>query len=203
MALMLSQMDATTAAGVVNGLPDSLRADVTYRLGTMESIPVQSLRDLESCLDRELESARNVVPVGGPKPVAEILNRTGRSTEKQILKAIDKQDAEFGEAIRGFMFVYDDIANLTDREIQIILKKVDSRDLAIGLKGACDELKQRVFQNLGESVAEKLKEEIQYTGPVRMSDVERVQKATVAIVRELEVTGEITVVRGDSNDKFV
>ncbi|MFT5365902.1 MAG: flagellar motor switch protein FliG [Candidatus Latescibacterota bacterium] len=205
MALILSQLDPTQSAGVINGLPEEMQSDVAYRIARMDNISPQVLRELEEGLARDLQTilSGQITEIGGPKAVAEILNRTGRSTEKNVLERIDGQDAELGEKIRNQMFVYDDIANLTDREIQLILKEIDPRDLAVGLKGACEELQKRVFDNVSEEDAQKIKEEMKFSGPVRMSDVEAVQLRTVQTVRQLEEAGQITIVRGDSNDKFV
>ena len=106
-------------------------------------------------------------------------------------------------SVRNQMFVFDDIANLTDREIQLILREVDSKDLATALKGANDEMKDRIFGNVSERVGTMMKEEMDFSGPVRMSDVEEVQLRIVQTVRQLEEAGQVTIVRGDSNDQFV
>jgi flagellar motor switch protein FliG len=101
------------------------------------------------------------------------------------------------------MFVFDDIANLTDREIQMVLREVDSKELAMALKGANDRLKDRFVSNMSDRVAGMLKEDIEFMGPVRMSDVEDVQLRIVQTIRQLEDAGQVTVVRGDVNDVFV
>jgi flagellar motor switch protein FliG len=204
-ALILSQLDSTQAAGVLNGLPDELQSDVAFRIAQMDNINPQVLRELESGLARDLQNilSGQITEIGGPKAVAEILNRSGRTTEKNVIERIDKQDSTLGEQIRNQMFVYDDIANLTDREIQLVLDETDFRDLAVGLKGANEALQARIFKIFDDEKPAKLKEEIQFSGPVRMSDVEEVQLRTVKTVRQLEEAGKITIVRGDSNDVFV
>ena len=204
-ALILSQLEAAQAAGVLNGLPEELQADVSFRIAQMESISPQVLSELESSLADDLQSilSGQVTEIGGPKAVAEILNRTGRSTEKAVLERLDAQDPELAEDVRNQMFVFDDIANLTDREIQLILREVDSKDLATALKGANDEMKDRIFTNVSERVGTMMKEEMDFSGPVRMSDVEEVQLRVVQTVRQLEEAGQVTIVRGDSNDQFV
>ncbi len=171
----------------------------------MESISPQVLSELEMSLAEDLQSilSGQVTEIGGPKAVAEILNRTGRSTEKAVLERLDAQDPELAEDVRNQMFVFDDIANLTDREIQLILREVDSKDLSTALKGANDEMKDRIFTNVSERVGTMMKEEMNFSGPVRMSDVEEVQLRVVQTVRQLEEAGQVTIVRGDSNDQFV
>jgi flagellar motor switch protein FliG len=204
-ALILSQLDSTQSAGVLNGLSGEMQSDVIYRIARMENISPQVLRELEDGLARDLQAilAGQITEIGGPKAVAEILNRSGRSTEKHVLECLDKQDPELAEEIRNQMFVYDDIANLTDREIQLIIKEVDEKDLAIGLKGASEALQERVLANLSEEAAAKIKEEMRFSGPVRMSDVEEVQFRTVQRIRQLEEAGQLTIIRGDNRDKFV
>jgi flagellar motor switch protein FliG len=204
-SLILSQLDSTQAAGVLTGLPEELQADVAFRIAQMDNIQPQVLRDLEQSLANELQAilSGQITEIGGPKAVAEILNRTGRSTEKAVLERLDAQDPELAEEVRNQMFVFDDIANLTDREIQMILREVDTKDLAVALKGGSEELQERIFGNVSERVGTMIKEEIQFSGPVRMSDVEEVQLRVVQTVRQLEEAGQVTIVRGDSNDVFV
>ncbi|MEE2753796.1 MAG: flagellar motor switch protein FliG [Candidatus Latescibacterota bacterium] len=204
-ALILSQLESTQAAGVINGLSEELQADVSYRIATMESISPQVLRELEDSLAQDLQSilSGQVTEIGGPKAVAEILNQTGRSTEKAVLERLDAQDPELAEDVRNQMFVFDDIAALSDREIQLILREVDSKDLSTALKGANDEMKDRIFTNVSDRVGIMMKEEMEISGPVRLSDVEEVQLRIVQTVRQLEEAGQVTIIRGDSNDQFV
>ncbi len=204
-ALILSQLDASQAAGVLNGLAPEIQADVVYRITAMENLKPQTLRELEEGVARELQAilSGQITEIGGPKATAEILNRTGRSTEKNVLEWLDKQDPELAEEVRNQMFVYDDIANLKNDEIQLILDQTEFLDLAVSLKGANEKLRDRIFKILGDEKSAELKEKMQYSGPVRMSDVEAAQLRTVQTVRQLEEAGKITIVRGDSIDKFV
>ena len=204
-SLILSQLDANQAAGVFNALPESMQADVAYRIAQMNNISPQVLRELEESLASDLETllSGQVTEIGGPKAVAEILNNTGRSTERAVLERLDSQDPELAEHIRNQMFVFDDIAGLTDREIQMLLREVDTKDLAIALKGGSEELRERLFGNMSERVANMLREEMAFTGPIRMSDVEDVQLRIVQTVRQLEDAGQVTVIRGNTSDVFV
>ena len=204
-ALILSQLDGALSAGVLNGLKPELQADVSFRIAQMENVSPQVLRDLETCLARDLQAilSGQVTEVGGPKAVAEVLNNTGRSTEKDVLQRLDARDPELAEEVRNQMFVFDDIAKLTDREIQMILREVDTKDLAVALKGGSQELQDRIFGNVSERVGTMIKEEMEFSGPVRMSDVEDVQLRVVQTVRQLEEAGQVTIVRSDSTDTFV
>ena len=204
-AIILSQLESTQAAGVLNGLSEEMQADVSYRIATMDNISPQVLRELEESLANDLQAILQgqITEIGGPGAVAEILNRTGRSTEKAVLERLDAQDPELAEEVRNQMFVFDDIAKLTDREIQMILREVDSKDLAVALKGGSDEMKDRIFGNMSERVGTMIQEEMEFSGPVRMSDVEEVQLRVVQVVRQLEEAGQVTIVRGDTSDSFV
>ena len=204
-ALILSQLEPAQAAGVLNILPEELQSEVTYRVATMENIAPQVLREIEESLANELQAilTGQITEIGGPKKVAEILNMTGRSTEKAVLERLDSQDPEIAEEIRNMMFTFDDIAHLTDREIQLVLREVDTKDLAVALKGAAPEMQDRIFSNVSERVSQMIKEEMEFSGPVRMSDVEEVQLRIVQTVRQLEEAGQVTVTRGESQDVFV
>jgi flagellar motor switch protein FliG len=204
-ALILSQLDSNQAAGVLNGLRDDQQADVAFRIAGMNNISPQVLRDLEASLAGELETilSGQVTSIGGSKAVAEILNRTGRSTEKAVLERLDAQDPELAEGVRNQMFTFDDIGNLTDREIQLILREVDSADLAIALRGSTIEMQNRIFANVSDRVGQTMREEMDFAGPLRLSDVEEVQIRIVQTVRGLEEAGQIVIVRGDAQDQFV
>ena len=204
-ALILSQLDPSQAAGVLNILPEELQSEVTYRVAAMENISPQVLREIEDTLANELQAilTGQITEIGGPKKVAEILNMTGRSTEKAVLERLDSQDPEIAEEIRNMMFTFDDIANLTDREIQMVLREVDTKDLATALKGSAPEMQDRIFSNVSERVSQMIREEMEFSGPVRMSDVEEVQLRVVQTVRQLEEAGQVTVTRGETTDVFV
>ncbi|OGG46399.1 MAG: flagellar motor switch protein FliG [Candidatus Handelsmanbacteria bacterium RIFCSPLOWO2_12_FULL_64_10] len=204
-ALILSQLDPSQAAGVVAMLPEKLQADVTYRIATLDNISPQVLKQIEESLAEELQTVLSgqVAEIGGPKRVAEILNMTGRSTERAILEKLDGQDPEIAENIRNMMFTFDDIVRLTDREIQLVLREVDTKDLAVALKGAGPEIQDRVFSNVSERVGQMIKEEMEFLGPVRLSDVEEVQLRVVQTVRQLEEAGQVAVLRGETQDVYV
>ncbi|MBI2951880.1 flagellar motor switch protein FliG [bacterium] len=204
-ALILSQLDPGQAAGVVAMLPEKLQADVTYRIATLDNISPQVLKQIEESLAEELQTVLSgqVAEIGGPKRVAEILNLTGRSTERAILEKLDGQDPEIAENIRNMMFTFDDIVRLTDREIQLVLREVDTKDLAVALKGAGPEIQDRIFSNVSERVGQMIKEEMEFLGPVRLSDVEEVQLRVVQTVRQLEEAGQVAVLRGEAQDVYV
>ena len=203
-ALILSQLESIQASGILADLPERMQADVAYRIATMENITPAVLKEIEEALEASL---RDILggnqDVGGPQVVADILNLTGSTTEKNVLDQMDAQDPEVAEAVRNLMFVFADIAKLTDRELQLVVREVDQKDLVTALKGADEELKDKILGNLSERVRTYINEEMEFQGPMRLSEVEEVQLRIVQQVRQLEEQGQVTIVKGDSEDTFV
>jgi len=203
-ALILSQLDANQAGGILANLPVRMQADVGYRIATMEKITPNVIKQIEESLESSLrDMLAGNQDVGGPKVIADMLNCTGRSVEKNVLDQMDGQDPEAAEVVRNLMFVFADIAKLTDREIQAVLTQVDQKDLVVALKGASDELKDKMLGNMSEKVRKFISEEMEFLGPMRLSEVEEVQLRIVQQVRLLEEKGQVTIVRGDADDQFI
>jgi flagellar motor switch protein FliG len=203
-ALILSQLDPGQASGILAQLPERMQSDVAYRIATMENITPAVLKEIEEALEQSL---RDILggnqDVGGPKVVADILNLTGSSVEKNVLDQMDAQDPEIAEAVRNLMFTFADISKLTDRELQVLLREVDQKDLVVALKAAEEELKDKILGNMSERVRTFISEEMEFLGPMRLSEVEEVQLRIVQQCRQLEEQGQITIVRGDTSEEFV
>lgn len=152
---------------------------------------------MASVMSQQFENA------GGVEAVAEILNVTDRATERSLLENLAQEDPDLVEEIRRLMFVFDDIAKFTAKDIQTVLKNVESSQLAMALKGASEDLKQKILGNMSSRAADMLREEMEYLGPVRLSAVEQVQQQIVDIIRRLEDAGEITVNAGDEVEEFI
>jgi flagellar motor switch protein FliG len=203
-ALILSQLEAEQASGILAQLPERLQSDVAYRIATMENITPNVLKEIEESLEASLKDMLGGnKDVGGPKVVADILNLTGSSVEKNVLDNMDGQDPEVAESVRNLMFVFEDISKLSDREIQAVMKEVDQKDLVVALKSASDEMKEKILGNMSERVRTFITEEMEFQGPMRLSEVEEVQLRIVQMVRQLEEQGQVTIARGDSDDQFV
>jgi flagellar motor switch protein FliG len=136
---------------------------------------------------------------GGVKSLAEILNQVDRSTERNVLESISNADGELGEEVRRRLFVFEDIAKLDDRGIQLILREADQKDLALALRGVAEEVKGRILANMSERGAQMLKEEMEFQPPQRRRVVEEAQGRIVAIVRKLEESDELVVSRGETD----
>ena len=125
-----------------------------------------------------------------------ILNSADRGTEKLILEELEKEDAELADEIRKRMFIFEDVITLDDASIQRVVREVDSKDLAKALKGASEEVKERIFRNISKRASEMLREDLDFMGPVRLREVEEAQQRIVGIIRRLDEAGEIIISRG-------
>jgi len=192
-ALILANLKPKQAASILSQLPENMQADIAYRIATMERTSPEFVRDIEQILKQQIDTAfgADLKKLGGTEAVASILNSVNRSAEKAILESIRDRDPELADEISSMMFLFEDIVKLSDFAVQRILKEVDTKTLAMALKAANDELKEKVLRNVSERVAEMLKDEMEYLGPVRVRDVENAQKRIVEVVRELEQAGEI------------
>jgi len=203
-ALILSQLDPEQAAGILAHLPERMQAEVAYRIATMENITPNVLKQIEESLEANL---RDILggnqDVGGPKVVADILNLTGSSVEKSVLEQMDSADPEIAEEVRNMMFVFGDLVKLTDKELQVLLKEVEQKDLVVALKGADEELRDKVLGNMSERVRQFILEEMEFLGPTRLSEVEEVQLRIVQLCRQLEDQGQIVITRGDASETMV
>lgn len=204
-ALIMSHLPAQMAADVLSGLPSTKQLDVIRRVAHMEQTSPEVISDIEKTLRNRLNSSFNtkLEKAGGVPMVAQILNVTDRMTNKGILESLEQQDIELADEIRRLMFVFDDLLKLDDKSIQVLLKEVDNSQWSVALKGANDEIKQKVFGNLSQRAAEMLKEEMEYLGPVRLSDVEAMQQQIVDTVRRLEDSGEIVVAGGNAGEQMI
>ena len=202
--LILSQLDPSQAAGILSQLPERIQADVAYRVATMGNITPGVLKQVEESLEANLKDILSGnKDVGGPKTIADMLNLTGTSVEKNILERLDAQDPEIAEVVRNLMFVFDDISNLNDREIQILLREVEQKDLVIAMKTASEDVKEKLLSNMSDRVRQFMEEEMEFLGPMRLSEVEEIQLRIVRKLRQLEAQGQVAISRGNVDDTFV
>jgi flagellar motor switch protein FliG len=162
------------------------------------------IREVEGTLQRRMADVVNqrFEKSGGVESVAGILNLSDRSTEKGILESLEEESPELVEEIRRLMFVFEDIMLVDDRGVQQVLKEIDTGDLALALKTASDELKEKIFRNMSERASALLKEEMEYMGPVRLSEVENAQQKIADVVRRLEEAGEL-IIQGRGGEEEV
>jgi len=201
-ALVLSHLPATMASEILVGLEPERQVEVITRIANMDQTSPEVIKEVERGLENRLAGlvAEGFERTGGVKAVAEMLNLAGRATEKAIMEGLAEDNPDLVEEIRRLMFVFEDILRVDDRGIQSVLKEVENEELALALRTASDELKGKIFSNMSERAGQLIKEEMEYMGPVRVSDVEAAQQKIVDIVRRLEDAGEI-IIRGKGGDK--
>lgn len=194
-ALILTHLDPDQSGQVVRHLPQAVRSDVMLRMATLEEIPPGVMKEISDVLQHELNrvGATSVRKVGGVKLVADILNRLDHSSEEAVLSAISQSHPDLAEQIRQMMFVFEDLVALDDRAMQQILKDVAKEQVAIALKAAKDEVKEKFFKNMSSRAVEILKEDMEAKGPVKLSEVEKAQQGILKIAQKLAEEGKIVI----------
>ena len=205
-SLILTQLAPAQAAAVLADLPPELQAEVILRIATMERISPEVLRQLEEVLETQFESTatRDLSVSGGAKSVAEILNLIDTLSERRIMGVLEGEDANLANEIKNLMFVFEDMILLDDRSIQKVLKEVETKDLAVAMKAASEDVKHKIFTNVSERVGMMIREEIEFLGPMRLSEVEAAQQRIVEAVRRLEGEGQVVITgRGGGKDDII
>lgn len=194
-ALVLAHLAPAMASEVLVALSAERQIDVVTRIARMEQTSPDVIKEVERGLEKRLSGmmTERFEKVGGALAVAEILNLSGRAAEKTILEGLEQITPELVDDIRRLMFVFEDIMRVNDKGIQSMLKEVDNEELALALRTASEELKEKIFRNMSERAVTLIKEEMEFMGPVRVSDVEAAQKKIVDVVRRLEDAGEIII----------
>ena len=194
-ALILAHLQPKQASEVLAALQPKKQIDVVKRIARMGQTTPEAIRQVEKGLESKLSSIVNqdLERTGGVESIAEVLNLVDRATEKGILETLEEEDADLVEQIRRLMFVFDDILLVDNKGIQAVLKEIDQEELALALKGASEDVKAKVFKNMSERAAALAKEDMEYMGPVRLSDVEAAQQRIVDVIRRLEEAGELII----------
>lgn len=202
-ALVLAYLNPDQTAHILRGLDPDLGSEIVLRMARMDKVMPDALRVVEGTLgsDSDVSLSRDVTTAGGPEIVAEVLNHVASGLERDLLDGVAVEDVELSEEIKDLMFVFEDITGLDDKAITRILRDVETRELALALKVASDELKDRILGSMSNRARDALLEEIDFLGPVRVSDVEKAQAEIVQTARALEEAGEIVI--GGSDDMVV
>jgi flagellar motor switch protein FliG len=204
-ALILSHLRPPQAAEIIAGLPPDRQLAVIRRVATMGQTNPDIIKEVEHGLENRMASvmSQQFEKAGGVPNVAEILNVTDRATERSLLESLAQEDPELVEEIRRLMFVFDDILRLSDKDIRTVLKNVETAQWAMALKKASEELKAKIMGNLSSRAADMLREEMEYLGPTKLSEVERVQQQIVDVVRRLEDSGEVVLHGNDEEEQLI
>jgi len=203
-ATILVHLERDQACEILANFTDRLRNDVVLRIATLDGVQPAALRELNDVLTKLLSGNENIKKssLGGVRAAAEILNFMSGEQEGSVMDNIKNYDNDMAQKIMDEMFVFDNIIDIDDRGIQLLLREVQSEMLIIALKGASQDLREKIFKNMSQRAAEMMREDLDSKGPVRLSEVETQQKQILQIVRRLSDEGQI-VLGGKGEDSFV
>lgn len=203
-ATILVHLERDHACEVLSFFTERLRNDVVLRIATLDGVQPSALRELNDVLTNLLMGNENVKkkPMGGVRTAAEILNFMSSEYEASVMENLKQYDEKMAQEIMDEMFVFDDIIDIDNRGIQTILREVQSEVLIVALKGAKEELREKIFKNMSQRAADMMREDLEAKGPVRLSEVEANQKEILSTVRRLAEEGQI-ILGGKGEDQFV
>jgi flagellar motor switch protein FliG len=201
-ATILAHLPSQQAADVLRQLEPSTQADIAMRMARLDAVPETALQELDGIVERQTKEATTVktAKLGGVKAAADMINLLGPG-QGTMIEAIQAEDAELGELIKDALFVFDNLLDIDDRGMQAILREVQADTLATALKGADEEICEKIFKNMSKRAAEILRDDIASKGPVRLSEVEQAQKEVLAVAFRLAEEGSIVLAGG--GDEFV
>lgn len=203
-AVVLAKVRPEHAARVLAELPQDFAAECVMRMLAMEPVQRDILEKVETTLRTEfMSNLARTSKRDSHELMAEIFNNFDRQTESRFMGALEGKSNESADRIKALMFVFEDLGKLDSGGIQTLLRAVDKSDLALGLKGASDTLRNLFFTNMSERGGKLLKEDMASMGPVRLKDVDAAQTRMVAIAKELSARGEIVLSDGKSEDELI
>ncbi|MBZ4194966.1 MAG: flagellar motor switch protein FliG [Candidatus Contendobacter sp.] len=203
-ALVLASLQVEQAAEIVNLLPGALRDEALLRVATLEQVPSDALTELNEVIEKQVMRNINAAAtskIGGPKRAAEILSRLDAGVEGQILDSIREIDADLGTKIEDLMVVFENLLNVSDRDIQALMREVSSETLLMALRGAEEAVRNKIMGNMSRRAADLLRDDLESMPPVKLSDVEAAQKDIMSTAKRLAEAGEITL--GAKGDQLV
>ena len=203
--MVLSHVPAPVSAAVLGGLPAVKQLAVIQRIAEMGQTSPEAIDEVENGLSNRMAlfMTQSYQKAGGIPAVAEMLNVSDRATERNILDGLSRERPELVEEIRRLMFTFEDIVKIGDKDIQQVLKNVETSQWAMALKGASQALQEKVMKNMSQRASEMLKEEMEFLGKVRLSEVEAIQQKVVDIIRSLEESGQLSRPSGEDQEEFV
>ncbi|WP_194723091.1 flagellar motor switch protein FliG [Noviherbaspirillum malthae] len=203
-ATILVHLERYHACEVLTFFTERLRNDVVLRIATLDGVQPTALRELNEVLTKLMAGNENLKkkPIGGVRAAAEILNFLSGEIEQSVMDNLKNYDNDMAQKIMDEMFVFDNIIDIDDRGIQVLLREVQSESLIVALKGATQELREKIFKNMSQRAAEMMREDLESKGPVRLSEVEAQQKEILQIVRRLADEGQI-ILGAKGDDAFV
>jgi flagellar motor switch protein FliG len=203
-ALVLSHLNPAQAAGLLSSLPADLRSDVTLRMASLDQISPEIITKIAGVIGAKLKSLGELSreSYGGVNAVAEMINRLDSNAGREILEFIEKENPALGETIRHLMFVFEDLLLLDVNAVKELLAKVDRKILTVALKGTSEQMKNHMLAGMSQRGAEMLREDMEALGPIKIKEVEAAQQQIIAVVRQLEQEGVISL-KGSTGEQYV
>lgn len=202
-AIVISYLDADQSADVLSTFDEKVRLDIMMRVASLDSVQPQALAELNSILEQQFagNASTSASQIGGVKCAADIMNFMDSTIEGDLMDSIREIDADLGNEIEDLMFVFENLKDVDDRGIQTMLREISSDLLILALKGADDELQDKIFSNMSSRAADLLRDDLEAKGPVKVSEVETAQKEILTIARRLADAGEIVL--GGSGEEML
>lgn len=203
-ALILVHLDPSVASDILSMLPEEIKSDVAFRIANLDKVISGMVEEIDKVFEEILSNKDQSATqeAGGVSRLAEILNSIDGGTAEQIIDDIEENNPDLADEIKQMMFVFEDIVLVDDKGLQKVLRSIESQELAVALKAASEEVKNKIFKNMSERAAEILKEEMEVSGAVRMKDVTDAQQKITRIVQEMERKGEL-IISGRGGEEFI
>jgi flagellar motor switch protein FliG len=202
-AIVLAYLEADQAAEVLVHLPANTRSDIMVRIATLDGVQPSALSELDDIMEKTFagKGTTRTSALGGAKAAANIINNLEPSQEGVIMEQITQTDEQLGSRIQDLIFVFDNLLEIDDRSMQELLRQVASDKLLLAMKGAEDDMKEKIFKNMSQRAAEMLKDDLESKGPVKISEVEGAQKEILQTARKLAEAGAIQL--ASKGDEYV
>jgi len=193
--VVIAYLDPDQAAAVLSYFDEKVRLDLILRISALDRVQPQAMQELNDMLESQFVGARTSqsTTLGGVRQTADIMNYIDSNIEAELMDAIRDNDENLAQQIQDMMFVFDNLADVDDRSIQVILREISTDMLVLALKGADTSLQEKIFRNMSKRAAELLRDDLEAKGPVRVSEVELAQKEILSVARRLADEGEIVL----------
>lgn len=203
-AIVVAYLDPDQAGEVLSHFDHKVRLDIILRVSSLNTVQPAALKELNLILEKQFSgnTSTSRASLGGVKRAADIMNYLDSSIEGQLMDSIREVDEDLSGQIEDLMFVFDNLADIDDRGIQVLLREVSSDVLVMALKGADEAIKEKIFKNMSKRAGELLRDDLEAKGPVRVSDVENAQKEILTIARRMAEAGEI-VLGGKGGEEMI
>ncbi len=203
-SVILVHLEGEKASDVLSMLPDEIKTDVSLRIVNLDKVMSGMVNEIDKVFEDILKNTSGGVTrqTGGLGRLADLLNNSDEMTSGLVLNEIEEQDPELAAEIKQRMFVFEDLVNVDDRGFQKVLRKVETRELAVALKAASTEVKEKVYKNMSVRAGDMLKEEIEGIGSLRMKEVTDAQQGISRIIQDMESKGEL-IITGRRGEQFV